>query len=324
MPGESKIEWTEATWNPTTGCTKVSPGCAHCYAETLTARYAGSPGWPAEFKPWIPGNDTVVLHPDRLDAPLKWRTPRRVFVDSMSDLFHEDVPFEYIDRVFAVMALTPQHTYQVLTKRPERMREYMTSGHSGTPYPPVTTRVAHAMESIQVGAGPAPAEQRAHWPLPNVWLGVTVENQRWADIRIPILLDTPAAVRFISAEPLLGPLDLRSYLGLFCSGCGSRGDSIRWANVAGGYIDGHVTGGSSPDVCGPAFRDPAFAAIDWLIIGGESGSKHRPFDQAWARSLIEQARIGDCKPFVKQLGGARPGNKLEDLPPDLRVREYPR
>ena len=124
---KSKIEWTDATWNCVTGCSKVSPGCAHCYAEALSKRYVGANGWPAEFKPWTPDNaaENVVLHPDRLEAPLKWRTPRRVFVNSMSDLFHEQVPDEFIDKVFAVMALTPQHTYQVLTKRPERMREYM-------------------------------------------------------------------------------------------------------------------------------------------------------------------------------------------------------
>ena len=285
----SKIEWTNETWNPTTGCTKVSPGCAHCYAESLTKRYAGAPGWPAEFKPWTPGNaaENVVLHPDRLDAPLRWKTPRMVFVDSMSDLFHENIPDDYIDKVFAVMALTPQHTYQVLTKRPERMREYMhIEAQAGL-------RVEELLDQRWAEKNDKPIRlspmQTEAWPLPNVWLGVTVENQHWADVRIPILLDTPAAVRFVSAEPLLGPVDLEHYL--------------------------HASWGPNED-----------ERLDWVIVGGESGPKHRLFNPEWARSIVMQCSEGwyDVACFVKQLGGLRPGNKLEDLPPDLRVREFPR
>ena len=259
----SKIEWTNETWNPTTGCTKVSPGCAHCYAETLTKRYAGRPGWPVEFMPWVPGNDTIVLHPDRLKAPLSWQEPRMVFVDSMSDLFHDAIPDDYIDQVFAVMALTPQHTYQVLTKRPARMQRYLIDSSSSDRDPALV------------------------WPLSNVWLGVTVENQRWADERIPILLGTPAAVRFISAEPLLGPLAL----GQWQKGC-----------------DG---------------TDPGVPGLDWVIVGGESGPKYRAFDHNWARSIVAQCRSAGVACFIKQMGGARPGNAIDDLPTGLRVREFP-
>jgi protein gp37 len=185
MSDNSKIEWTDATWNPVTGCTKVSPGCDHCYAETFAERFRGVPGHHFEN-----GFD-VQLRPDKLDQPLRWKRPRRVFVNSMSDLFHADVPEAYIAGVFAVMARAPQHTFQILTKRPGRMRSLMRSGD-------FQTRVlAHDVE---------------RWPLPNVWLGVSAEDQRWADIRIPVLLDSPAAVRFVSAEPLLDAMDLQPYL----------------------------------------------------------------------------------------------------------------
>jgi len=173
MGDRSAIEWTDATWNPVTGCSKVSPGCANCYAETLSLRF----GWTPEA--WTPANaaENVKLRPERLSQPLAWRRPRMVFVNSMSDLFHELVDFEYIDRVFAVMSAAPKHTFQILTKRPERMRDY------------------------------ARRYVREHGaPLPNVWLGVSIENNRWAT-RADVLRETPAATRFISAEPLLGPLD---------------------------------------------------------------------------------------------------------------------
>lgn len=322
----SKIEWTESTWSPTTGCTKVSPGCANCYAETLTKRYAGRPGWPEKFERWIPGNDTVVVHPNRLELPLRWKKPRRVFVDSMSDLFHEDVPDEYIDRVFAVMALTPQHTYQVLTKRPARMRGYLTKQWmtiekatlDGGPYPEAYNRVTDAyLEALKTDSwltkdpsllahvlNAASDWQEEHypegagmircWPLPNVWLGVTVENQHFAHERIPLLLDTPAAVRFLSCEPLLEPIEIDGYM-------------MTWA---GDNEDASLI---------PYARPP----IQWVIVGGESGSGHRPFDPDWARSIVAQCREAGVSVFMKQMGGHHPGSKLEDLPEDLRVREFP-
>ena len=197
------IEWTEKTWNPVTGCTKVSPGCDHCYAEGIARRFAGSKAFPNGFD--------VTLHPERLDAPLRWRKPARVFVNSMSDLFHKDVPDEFIEQVWDTMRGTPQHTYQILTKRPARMRSFL-------------------------------QRRRPIWgeaPLPNVWLGVSAEDQKRADLRIPELLNTPAAVRFVSAEPLLGVLQASypSWLGLDWvivggeSGPGARPMRLQWAKT---------------------------------------------------------------------------------------------
>jgi protein gp37 len=175
----SPIEWTDATWNPVTGCSKVSPGCANCYAETLSLRF----GWSA--KPWTPANaaENVILHPERMLLPTRWRQPRRVFVNSMSDLFHELVPDPYIRQVLEVMAQCPQHEFQVLSKRPERMRGL------------------HRLWTDR------------HGILPNLWLGTSIENDRWVG-RADDLRAAPAAVRFISAEPLLGPLPTLDLTGI--------------------------------------------------------------------------------------------------------------
>jgi protein gp37 len=184
----SSIEWTDATWSPVTGCTKVSEGCRHCYAETMAKRFWGDRHF-----------GDVQCHPDRLEQPLRWRKPRRVFVNSMSDLFHPAVPDDFIDRVFAVMALCPQHTFQVLTKRPERMRAWFDGGEH--------LRMTRCFRNFQHYTKPV-----GPWPLPNVWLGVSVEDQATADERIPVLLDTPSALCFVSAEPLLGEIDLGMWL----------------------------------------------------------------------------------------------------------------
>lgn len=188
MSEHSAIEWTDATWNPVTGCSKVSPGCAHCYAENLSLR------WGRSLAPWTPANAArnVVLHPDRLRLPLGWRKPRRIFVNSMSDLFHEQVPDSFIFEVFLIMAQSQQHIFQVLTKRPERMRDLLTKWTDDT-----------AVRCQFAASG---------WPLPNVWLGTSVENQRWATERIPALIAAPATIRFLSCEPLLGLLDLAAWL----------------------------------------------------------------------------------------------------------------
>lgn len=197
MSDNTGIEWTDATWNPVTGCEKVSPGCDHCYALTLAERFRGAPGHYFEH-----GFD-VQLRPDKLDQPLRWRRPRRIFVNSMSDLFHKDIPDEYIARVFAVMAFAPQHTFQLLTKRHARMRSLLSS-------PGFEMLLWAAMVDLSTARAKPDVLcvdfEPVDWPLPNVWLGVSVENQQWADTRIPALLATPAAVRFISAEPLLGPV----------------------------------------------------------------------------------------------------------------------
>lgn len=198
MSDGTGIEWSDATWNPVTGCTKVSPGCDHCYAETFAERFRGVPGHHFER-----GFD-VTLRPERLDIPTRWRRPRRVFVNSMSDLFHDAVPDEFIAEVFGVMGTCASHTFQLLTKRHARMRALLTS-HSF-----VGAVLDHQFDWMRRSPSRMQHEPGV-WPLPNVWLGVSVENQQWADIRIPALLDTPAAVRFLSCEPLLGPVDLGGY-----------------------------------------------------------------------------------------------------------------
>jgi protein gp37 len=204
MSANSGIEWTDRTWNPLTGCTKVSPGCDHCYAKTMHERFHGAGSF-----------DTVELHPERLEQPLRWRKPSRVFVNSMSDLFHQDVPDEYIVQVFAMMRRAHQHTFQVLTKRHARLRSLVSS-------PDFHTAVID-----RVRADIAPFRMNDFWPLPNVWLGVSVETQQWADIRIPALLDTPAAVRFLSCEPLLGEISM------FANSKIDTGALVDWV-IAGG------------------------------------------------------------------------------------------
>ncbi|WFE45332.1 phage Gp37/Gp68 family protein [Verrucosispora sp. WMMD1129] len=246
MSDNSAIEWTEATWNPVTGCTKVSPGCDNCYAETFAERWRGIPGHHFER-----GFD-LVLRPERLDQPLRWKRGRRIFVNSMSDLFHADVPDEFIAKVFAVMAATPQHTYQVLTKRHGRMRSLLNNAEWRSS---VLLR-----ESVLDLNGPA--RDLPTWPLPNVWLGVSVEDQQRANLRIPALIDTPAAVRWLSCEPLLGPVQL------------DRTDK-----------DALVDGG-----------------IDWVVVGGESGPRSRPMHPQWARDLRDECVNAEVPFFFKQWG----------------------
>lgn len=217
MADKSHIEWTDATWNPVTGCTKVSPGCDNCYAETFAERFRGA----ADH--YFENGFDLQLRPDKLDQPLRWRRPRRIFVNSMSDLFHKDIPEAHIARVFAVMAATPRHTFQILTKRHARMASLLSSADF---------RDAVAMALFDV---PRPRPNAFTWPLPNVWLGVSVEDQKWADIRIPALQETPAAVRMLSCEPLLGPLDSLDLDGIGWvivggeSGHGARPMEPRWA-----------------------------------------------------------------------------------------------
>lgn len=206
MSTTTEIEWTDKTWNPTTGCDRVSPGCGlplddgtehgDCYALTLAKRLRGmgsakyqNDGDPATSGPGF----LATEHPDALAEPLGWKKPAKVFVNSMSDLFHDRISEEYIAEVFAVMAMTPRHTYQILTKRHARMRSVLSR-------PGFVTLVENRIYRRN------PYAARCEWPLPNVWMGVSVENEKWARIRIPALASTPAAIRFLSCEPLLGPL----------------------------------------------------------------------------------------------------------------------
>jgi protein gp37 len=293
---KSGIEWTDATWNPVTGCTKVSPGCKHCYAERLTERFGRQ-----KF-------EDVILHPDRLDAPLHWRKPRRVFVNSMSDLFHEDVPFEYIDRVFAVMACAPSHTFQILTKRADRMQEYATALVNGKR---MLGSASHEnggglMDRLLImsacGVKRGDSGKPPYRPFPNVWLGVSVENQEQADKRIPLLLQTPAAVRFLSVEPLLERISLAQWLPIWFDGCESQWRRATKDNPGSGVE--HRKG------------------IGWVIVGGESGPGARPCNVEWIRSIVRQCREAGVSCFVKQDSGPRPGMQGR-IPDDLWIKEFP-
>lgn len=288
---DTKIEWSDAVWNPTRGCSLVSEGCRLCYAMKQAHRFSGAgaaydgltkltmngPHWTGQVR-------TV---PELLDQPLRWRKPRKIFVNSMSDLFHEDVPDGFIDQVFGTMDRTPQHTYQILTKRPERMLSYCSQ----------------------------------YWKvaLDNVWLGVSVEDQKTADARIPLLLQTPAAIRFVSYEPALAEVN---FAAIPAPGC---------------YLDGFPDG------------------LHWVIVGGESGPGARPFNVQWARHVRRACYVAGVPCFIKQMGSLpivpacrqnhfewgdgnfkeydadhwritlkdRKGGDWDEWADDLRVREFP-
>ena len=323
----TKIEWTDATWNPTTGCDRVSPGCANCYALDLAARLKamGVAAYQKDGGRASGPGFGLTLHPDRLDMPLRWRKPRRIFVNSMSDLFHEDVPDDFIDRVFAVMALTPQHTYQVLTKRPERMREYMSA-------PDRFNRTGYAAAGI-VSAQERPEQVRikraivaagiglpGSWPLRNVILMVSVENQRWADIRIPQLLATPAAAYGLSCEPLLGPLKLDpAWMGWMRGGYNHKlarplllnPEQARRFGLVPTRINWVIAGGES---AGPAKR----ALVErWQEgIGPDAGWEWVPKAQSllWIQNIRDQCQAAGVPFFFKNWGGPRPtsGGRLLD------------
>lgn len=373
MSDGTGIEWTDATWNPIVGCSVVSPGCTNCYAMRMAARIEKMAV--AKLEAWQSDVGATISRPspflyagltlpskagavwtgkvaraadETLTAPLRWKKPRKVFVNSMGDLFHEAVPDAWIDRVFAVMALAPQHTFQVLTKRSGRMRAYVSSravlDESGQPAEdvrcamttlaatPSRREMAPTLKAIPLGkicaGGP--------WPLPNVWLGVSAEDQRRADERVPDLLATPAAVRFVSAEPLLGPIDFTN-INPPDNGYGGRAHGVDALSKHNRVLRG---------------------VLDWVIAGGESGLNARPLHVAWARSIVDQCKAAEVACFVKQLGGRptmnerdavqavalgagwdRHGDKSEEgtvflrhrkgaapieWPADLRVQEWPR
>lgn len=327
MSDKTGIEWTRsddgtpgATWNPVTGCTKVSPGCDHCYAETFAERWRGIPGH------YFERGFEVQLRPEKLAQPLRWTRPRRIFVNSMADLFHQDVPDEYIARVFAVMAMASQHTFLILTKRHARMRSFLQDDcRCGTGHVPgVHLRSAmdwagtkHSPTYVPGVVGREVYHNRP-WPLPNVWVGVSAEDQHWADIRIPALLQTPAAVRFVSAEPLLGPIDLIGHPDHGCEGIGPA-------------IAHHGVSVQTDYGTGVEYDCEHQAAIDWVIVGGESGAGARPMQAEWAQAIVRGCQSAQVPVFVKQLGsslgkqlGAGPkGGDMTAWPEDLRVRQFP-
>lgn len=280
MGDKTGIEWTDATWNPVTGCTKVSPGCANCYIERSPPFRMG--GRKFEYQSKEAGVTTgVTLYPERLEKPLRWQLPRKIFVCSLADLFHEAVPDEFIAKVFAIMAATPQHTYQVLTKRPERMCRFIRGNAPN--WTKADIDWLRNWASLRLRRMPSEA-----WPLPNVWLGVSAENQHWADRRIPILAQIPAEVRFVSAEPMLGPLDLREWLP---------------TGLSGGTTHENPDGVERYDLDGSLVN-----ALDWVIVGGESGPRARPMHPDWVRSLRDQCCAAEVPFFFKQWGQWMPAS----------------
>jgi protein gp37 len=287
------IEWTDRTWNPVTGCTRVSPGCDRCYAENIARRFAGGPAFPNGFN--------ITLHPERLDAPRRWRRPARVFVNSMSDLFHADIPDDFVLAVFQTMADSPEHTFQVLTKRHARMRAFC--DRLGFRDPTRAEAAAGHLSIAYLEDDPADVAPWDAWPLPNVWLGVSVEDQARAELRIPALLRTNAAVRFVSAEPLIGPLDLEPWFKHLqtpaCNRCSVKG-ALDWHS---GHLWGRCTCTCHTSTW-PNPPTPRPNRLDWVIVGGESGPGARPMDPAWARAIVELGQVAGFAVFVKQLGSA--------------------
>ena len=322
---KTKISWADQVWNPITGCTKVSAGCTHCYAERMATRLASWMETPGQsmgdlvelLKPvlddnparawamavtettraYAQGNDLayqaagipgmagypekpnqfkVTLHEDKLWEPGKWKTPQRVFVCSMSDLFHPDVPVSFIDKMFGVMADTPRHTYLVLTKRPERMKAYFDQ-----------------VEHINLGMWMLPSRTVGilnRWPLPNVWVGTSVEGQKAAEERIPALLDTPAVVHFVSCEPMLGPVDLTNI---------NINENWAWDVLRGWHTK---TGWA--DYQGGCKR------LDWVICGGESGPGARPMHPNWAGWLRDHCAKAKVPFLFKQWGEWIPDSQV--------------
>lgn len=316
----SRIEWTDATWNPITGCSKVSPGCKHCYALREWPRLSANPKavyFGREFT-------NVMCHPERLTDPLRWNKSRMVFVNSMSDLFHEDVPDSFIDQVFAVMALSQQHIFQVLTKRAERMKSYMISLTFKVEHQERIATIAKDMgyvfgpklEAIRIkdlekagkalGAESVLVDSVANLravllhSLPNVWLGVSIENQQAANERMPFLLQTPAAVRWISMEPLIGPV------------------SFRWAP----WVDHDAL----KEERGRVWHLDGLEGIHWVVVGGESGPKARSMHPAWVRAIRDECQEAKVAFFVKQISGGVRNKVIKEFsmfPEDLQIREYP-
>jgi protein gp37 len=353
--GDTKIEWASSvgpdgattkgkTWNPVVGCDKVSPGCKHCYAEVLAKRLRAmaladiADGKdPGRKRPYIDAVDAngrwtgkLITVPDALTIPLKkWRKPRMVFVNSMSDLFHESVPEYFIAAVFGVMAACPQHTFQVLTKRPDEAATWFewakrndeigggvncaTTCLFGVPEANAWLTRNDPVEGDDPGEWEWDhlLEDPPEWPLPNVWIGTSAESQAEMDERWPALARCPAAVRFLSLEPLLGPIDIGFDVAT-CRCC----KRSRWVKL------------NRPVMSDIGFID---VAPDWVIVGGESGpqAQVRLCDINWIRAIRDQCKAAGVPVFVKQLGARsvrladRKGGDMAEWPDDLCVREFP-
>lgn len=335
--GRTAIEWTDYSWNPITGCTPISEGCENCYARRMAQRLRGRFGYSADapFK--------VTLHPDRLEEPFRWHKPRKVFVCSMGDLFHEQVPDEYIAKVWEVMSNASQHTFIVLTKRPQRMKEFI-------------ERLGWYIHDREGNPTEAVLDKGGKYTLKNVWLGVTAENQARADERIPILLGIPAEMRFVSVEPMLGPVDLGKYFTarqMTCKACGHtfwsyeaefcEGHLVYYCGCRGFADECHCKYSRTLKCprCGKCVCDRVkkwategrlqkesgryawvldrdkWQRLDWVICGGETGPGARPIHPDWVRSLRDQCQAAGTPFFFKQWGewlpndqeyGANPGD----------------
>lgn len=284
MADGTKIEWTDATWNPITGCAVVSPGCTNCYAMKLAGtrlkHIPSRAGLTRDTKAGPVWTGEIRFNAEWLDQPLRWKRPRMIFVCAHGDLFAPGVTDEMLDQVFAVMALAPQHTFQVLTKRPMRMRDYCSRTDENGRHPAM---VQAALLALTGRWNTPPLDLRA-WPLANVWAGVSAEDQRRADERVAILLDTPAAVRWVSAEPLLGPID--------------------FTMVSTGAMLGEH------DICIDALHGPpdmeSGERLDWIVVGGESGHGARPMHPDWARTIRDQCAVAGVPFHFKQHGAWAP------------------
>lgn len=325
MTQSTKIQWTEKNWNPVRGCRRVSEGCRNCYAEKQAGRFCGAgqsydgivertkkgPRWTGEGK----------FMADKLDEPLRLRKPSMIFVNSMSDLFFEEFTFSQIAAVFGVMAAASKHTFQVLTKRPERALEFFEwlegrADDMAELYPSDSAdwRRGNVIRAAALNAvhHKKLTEVVTRWPLPNVWLGVSAENQDTANARVPLLLEMPAEVRFVSAEPLLGPINFTAI------------------DDEGTEID--ALSGDWRDASYFHYHDGVGAPIDWIIAGGESGPGARACEEWWIKTIVEQGYHEHVPIFVKQLGsiwakqnGAddRKGGEPDEWPEELRVRQMP-
>lgn len=304
MSDGTKIEWTDATVNAVNGCSLASPGCTNCYAMRLAGtrlrNHPSRAGLTIDTKAGPVWNGEVRLNEDALLQPLRWKRPRKIFWNAHGDLFHPNVPDEWIDRQFAVMALTPQHTHQVLTKRPDRMCEYVTR-LVDEPSQLTARRFAQVWPS-----GVKTPKDGITLPLANVWLGTSVEDQTRANERIPHLLATPAAVRFLSCEPLLGLIDLTQIE----SDGGHTDDVFRLDALKGEYWTWSMVGPQQQ------WREPggrsAGGRIDWVIVGGESGPGARPMHPQWARDLRDQCAAAGVAFHFKQWGAWVPNDHVFD------------
>lgn len=283
MGSKTSIEWTDATWNPVRGCSRVSQGCVNCYAETIAARFSDEGAafhlYADRSKSGSKWTGKVALVAEHLLDPLRWRKPRMIFVNSMSDLWHENLRADDQAEVYGVMAAAWWQTFQVLTKRPENRCDAFAD-----PMFAKEVEARGAKHFIPSGL------EKFTWPLPNVWEGVSVEDQKTADERIPLLLQTPAAIRFVSYEPALGPVDFTKI---------AVSDGTKRNSLTGMFYGQRA---ETPDGKVALIDIQTEPHLDWIIAGGESGPGARPAHPDWFRSVRDQCEAAGVAFFFKQRG----------------------